>query len=458
MSSSPTPPSTAADDTLAASLKQEAARHLQALLRLDTTSPPGNERLAADYIGDILTAEGIEFRIVEAAPGRATIVARLRAASPTGRPILLMGHTDVVTVEADKWERGPFSGEHVDGFIWGRGALDMKGQVAGELAAFLAVKRADLPLTRDLIFCAFADEEAGGKLGADWVWNHHRELIDAEYAINEGGGSPFDIGGASFYTCQVGEKGGSRLQLTARGNPGHASIPIPGTAMRNLGIALQRLHDWQPPMVLTSPVRLLLQGVADAFGGDTRTLIESVLVSDTPNWYDLARLPLADNVRAMLYAISHNTAVPTIVAGGQRINVIPSEVTLSIDGRLLPGEDPEAFRAAVQEAVGDVAEVTLTSRGTGIAADPDSPFFDAIRTTMQALQPDAHILPTLISGGTDAKLLPGIKVYGFFPILAGERVALYNPLVHGHNERIHIDDLALGSRFVYDLVATFCTT
>jgi acetylornithine deacetylase/succinyl-diaminopimelate desuccinylase-like protein len=160
----------------------------------------------------------------------------------------------------------------------------------------------------------------------------------------------------------------------------------------------------------------------------------------------------------MLYAITHNTAVPTIVAGGQRINVIPSEVTLSVDGRLLPGQDPEGFRTAVQDAIGDAAEVILTSKESGIAADPESPFFDVIRSTMHALQPQTHLVPTLISGGTDASLLPDIKVYGFFPILPGERVALYDPLIHGHNERIHVDDLALGARFVYDLVASFCTS
>jgi len=451
-------PHHASDDALAASLKKEAADLLQRLLRLDTTSPPGNERLAADFIAGVLTANGIPSRIVEAAPGRATIVARLSAANPTGRPVLLMGHTDVVTVERDKWERDPFSGDLVDGFIWGRGALDMKGQVAGELAAFLALKRAKLPLTRDVIFVSFADEEAGGEFGAGWVWKNHRDLIDAEFAINEGGGDPVDIAGTSFYTCQVGEKGSTRLLMTVRGNPGHASVPIPDTAMRKLGIALQRLHAWQPDTIITAPVRHLLQGIADALGGDARTLIDDVLASDTPAWDDLAKLPLSESERRSLYAITHNTVVPTIIQGGQRINVIPSEVTVDLDGRILPDQDPEAFRAAVQEAVGDNAEITLVSPGTGIAADPDSPFLDAIRSTIHALQPASYLVPTLISGGTDAALLPDIKVYGFFPILSGERVEVYVPLMHGHNERIHVDDLALGARFVYDLVASFCTS
>ncbi len=369
-----------------------------------------------------------------------------------------MGHTDVVTVEPDKWERDPFGGDLVDGYLWGRGALDMKSQVAGELAAFLALKRADLPLTRDVIFAAFADEEAGGEFGADWMWKHQRELIDAEYAINEGGGSPFEIEGVQFSPCQVGEKGSTHLRLTVRGQPGHASVPIPGTAMQQLGVALQRLHAWQPPTVITDPVRTMLASIGDALGGDTAELIGGILASEEPSWNDLSRIPLPDIDKQFLFAITHNTAVPTIVKGGQRINVIPSEVTVEIDGRVLPGQDPDAFRAAVQEAVGDAAEITIVSPDTGIAADPESPFFEAIQSTMRALQPETRVVPTLISGGTDAKLLPGIKVYGFFPILPGERVALYDPLVHGHNERIHVDDLAFATHFIYDLIATFCTS
>jgi len=448
----------ATDDQLAQSLKDSAVRLLQDLLRLDTTSPPGNEQLAAEYIAGVLTEAGIDPEIVAAAPGRASVVARLAAGNATGRPVLLMGHTDVVTAEPDKWERDPFSGDLVDGYLWGRGALDMKSQVAGELAAFLAIARTDLPLTRDVIFAAFADEEAGGEFGAGWMWTHRRDLIDAEYAINEGGGSPVDLAGATFHTCQVGEKGSTRLRMTARGNPGHASVPIPGTAMARLGTALQRLHAWKPETVITDPVRHLLVGIADALGGETASLIGDVLASDAPAWDDLARLPFSDSDRQMLFAITHNTAVPTIIQGGQRINVIPSEVTVELDGRILPGQDPEAFRDAVQEAVGDAAEITIVSPDTGIAADPDSPFFDAIRSTMRALLPDSQTVPTLISGGTDAKLLPGVKVYGFFPIPPTERVTLYDPLVHGHNERIHVDDLAFGTRFVYDLVASFCTS
>ena len=255
-------------------LRDAATRHLQALVRCDTQSPPGNEIRAAEYIRSALADAGIESEFMEAAPGRVSVVARLEAANPVGKPILLMGHIDVVTVEPEKWERDPFSGDLIDGFVWGRGAVDMKSQVAAELAAFIAIKEQGIPLARDLVFVAFADEEAGGEFGADYVWKHHQDLIDAEFAINEGGGSPVRIGGKTFYTCQVGEKGGTRLKMTVRGNPGHASVPVQGTAMEKLAEALRRLHDWEPPTTLTTSVRLMLQGIADALGGEAAEGIE----------------------------------------------------------------------------------------------------------------------------------------------------------------------------------------
>lgn len=435
-------------------LREAAIRHLQALIRCDTQSPPGNEIVAAEYIRSALAEAGIESTFMEAAPGRVSVVARLKAENPSAKPILLMGHIDVVTVEPEKWERDPFSGELVDDFVWGRGAVDMKSQVAAELAAFIAVKEQGIPLTRDLVFVAFADEEAGGEFGADYVWKHHPDLIDAEFAINEGGGSPVQIGGRTFYTCQVGEKGGTRLKMTVHGNPGHASVPVKGTAMEKLAEALRRLHAWEPPTTLTTSVRLMLQGIADALGGKAAEQIGAVLAQDAPSWAELAALPLPETEKDTFRAVTRNTVVPTIIHGGHRINVIPSEVVVEIDGRILPGEDPETFRQQVQDAVGDVAEITYLydTQESGIEANPESGFFEAIKATMAGIDPEGTVIPSLISGGTDAGLVPGIKVYGFFPIPPTERVALYDTLVHGHNERFHVDDLEYGTRFLYDLV------
>lgn len=446
-------------DSLHDQLGEQATHHLQELLRLNTMSPPGNEKLAADYIAKVIRAAGINnLQVLESAPDRANVVARLESANPIGRPILLMGHTDVVTVESDKWEHDPFSGDIIDGEIWGRGALDMKGQVAAELAVFLALKEQNIGLSRDVIFVAFADEEAGGEFGADWMWKNHRELIDAEYAINEGGGVPITIDDQRFFVCQVGEKGSTHLRMTVTGEPGHASVPLDVTAMSKLGEAMNRLHAWQGETVFTEPVRQMLTTIADTLGGDVADQLHGMLASESVEWDELSQLPLNEDELLMLRATTRNTAVPTIIQGGQRINVIPGEIQVDIDGRILPGQNPEAFRASVQEAVGDIAEITMVSSDTGIAADPASPFFDAISETMGELMPGSVVMPYLTSGGTDAKLLPGIKVYGFFPMLSTDRVRTYESLIHGHNERIHVDDLAFATRFIHDLVILFAGT
>ncbi len=448
--------STSANDALHQSLGDSATHHLQALLRLNTMTPPGNEKIAADHIAEIIRDAGIgNVQVLESAPNRATVLARLKATNPTGRPILLMGHTDVVTVERDRWDHDPFGGEIIDGEIWGRGALDMKSQVAAELAVFLALAEQDADLDRDLIFVAFADEETGGAYGAAWMWEHHRDLIDAEFAINEGGGAPLTIEDRLFYPCQAGEKGSTRLRMTVSGVPGHASVPLDVTAMSKLGEAMNRLHARRGETVFTEPVRQMLTTIADTLGGEVAEQITAILNADSAPWEELAKLPLNEDELLSLRATTRNTAVPTMIRGGQRINVIPGEIQVDIDGRILPGQDPEAFRAAVQEAVGDIAEITIVSPETGTAADPASPFFDAIAETMGELMPGSALIPSLSSGGTDAPLIPGVKVYGFFPMLPTERLRTYEPLVHGHNERIHIDDLAFATRFIHDLVVRF---
>lgn len=436
-------------------LTSEATRLLQGLLRCDTQSPPGNEIRAAEFIREELAKHDIECEFLESAPGRVTTVARLKAANPTKKPVMLMGHVDVVTVEREKWDKDPFGGElDSDGYVWGRGALDMKGKVAGELASFIALKNSGAELNRDVIFTAFADEEAGGVYGADWVWKNHSDSINAEFAINEGGGTPLDIEGKRFYLCQAGEKGGTRLKLTVRGTPGHASTPIGDTAMSKLGEALARLHAWEHPTVITKSVRMMLESIGQALGGDAQSRIDAALAQESPSWSELQNLPLPPSFMATFYAITRNTAVPTMISGGQQINVIPGEISIAVDGRLLPGADPEQFLQEARDAIGDAAEVTFLYKDqeVGTEADPQSEFFQAIQQTMAELDPEGTVIPALTSGGTDAPLIPGVKVYGFFPSMATERLKMYKPLVHGHNERIHVDDLAFGTEFVYRLL------
>lgn len=435
-------------------LTDDAVKHLQALLRLDTSNPPGNETIASEYLAGVLRGAGIEAEVVGGVAGRDNVAARLRADNPTERPLMLTGHVDVVTVERAKWTRDPFGGKLVDGFIWGRGALDMKSMVAGELAVMLALKRSGVALNRDILFVAFADEEAGGRAGAAWMNANRPDLVDAEYAINEGGGTAIDFGDQRFFMVQAGEKGASRIRITAKGSPGHASVPLDETAMAALGRALVKLHEWQPETTLTAPVRLLLTTVAPALGADTEAAVARILAN--PSWEAISALPLDQDTRLMLRATTRNTAVPTIVHGGHRINVIPSEIVLDVDGRILPGQDPDEWLATIKAVVGEEVETELLSRESGIEADPASPLFDAIAETIGEIVPGAKVAPYLVSGGTDARHLPNVKVYGFFPFNAPERNPLYATLVHGHDERIAVDDLAFGTRFLYELVTRFC--
>lgn len=428
----------------------ELTSHLRALIRFETANPPGHETQAAAYIANVLRAEGIESEILEGVPGRGNLVARL-AGNGGARPLLLMGHTDVVSVEPEQWSHGPFSGDLAGGYIWGRGAVDMKGQVAANLMVVLLLKRHAIPLTRDLILAAFADEEAGSTWGARWMWEHHRDLIEAEYALNEGGGGAIDVQGARFYLCQVGEKGSARLRITARAAPGHASVPRDDTAIARLARALVKLDEFEPPTILTKPVRQMLQTIGDSLGGQTAALVNDVLAE--PSWAKLEQLPLEEAARLQLRATTRNTAVPTILRGGHRINVIPSEVAVDVDGRILPGQEPEAWREQVQRAVGSEVEVTLLDRGSGLAADPESPLFDTITQVMAERDPGARTVPFLVSGGTDAKALPGVKVYGFMP---SRNAAEEGALAHAHDERVSAENLLYGCRCLYEIVERFC--
>ncbi|GBD22118.1 putative succinyl-diaminopimelate desuccinylase [bacterium HR28] len=433
-----------------ASVRDEVTRHLQALIRFETVNPPGNETPLAEYLATVLEREGIPAEVIESAPGRGNLVARIRG-NGRARPLLLMAHSDVVSVEREKWTRDPFGGELVNGCVWGRGAVDTKGLVACELGVMLLARRLGLPLERDLIFAVFADEEAGGQFGACWMWQHRRELIDAEYAINEGGGMALELGGRRFYLCQTGEKGAARLRLTARGEPGHASMPIPNTAMQHAARAILTLSTHTFPTVLTPTVIRLLRELGEALGKPVREQIAAVLTD--PTWERLAALPLGPAERRLLYAMTRNTAVPTIVHGGHRINVIPSEVVVEVDGRILPGQDPEVFAAEVQRLVGPNVEVELTSRGRGLEAEPDSPLFRTICETMAELDPGARVVPYLVPGGTDAKCLPGIKVYGFMPMRDHPEEF---DLAHAHDERISVSTLEFATRALFEIVTRFC--
>jgi acetylornithine deacetylase/succinyl-diaminopimelate desuccinylase-like protein len=364
-----------------------------------------------------------------------------------------MAHSDVVSVEADKWQRPPFSADIAEGMIWGRGAVDTKNLVASELMIMLLIARNGLTLDRDLIMCTFADEEAGGRYGATWMWENHRDLIDAEVAINEGGGHAMDVAGKRFYMCQTGEKGGARMRVIARADPGHASMPRDDTAMLRMGRALVKLTEHQFPTIITASVERMLLAIGESVGGEMRETISDIL--SNPTWENLDKLPFGEIEKLSLRATTRNTAVPTIIHGGHRINVIPGEVVCDVDGRVLPGQDPAAFVAQARELLGPELEVEQIGSGaSGIEADPDSPLFDTIRAAMQAADPGCEVAPFLVAGGTDAKSIPGVKVYGFNP-------GRFSPIemngAHNHDERVAIDNLEYATRCLFNITTRYCS-
>lgn len=428
----------------------ETTRLLQDLLRIDTTNPPGNESPCIDFIARTLAAEGIESTVIESAPGRGNLVARLKG-DGTLPPILIFGHVDVVPAEADKWQRPPFSGDLQDGIIWGRGATDMKHMVAMEMMTLMQLKRDAVGLKRDVIFMANADEETGGVMGAGFMVQNHPDLIRAEYALTEGGASSIELEGRSFFVCSTGEKGSARFTLRGRGRPGHASQPHLDNAILPLAIALQRIIQTPLPLHITQTTRAQIEALASGVSAGTAEMLRALLDPKTHS-DALAELPLAEPVKRRLNASFRNTATPTILQAGSKINVIPAEAIAQVDCRVLPGTTPESIAAEVRAVVGDRVDVEFGRFNQGQEADPASPLLETIKRCVAARVPGSIVVPGLIAGGTDARHVNklGIKTYGFIP--ARYEGPNMTGLAHAHDERISVANLMFGAQVIYDVV------
>jgi acetylornithine deacetylase/succinyl-diaminopimelate desuccinylase-like protein len=431
-------------------LLTECLAHLQALIRLDTSNPPGNEAIAARYIAEQISRAGIEPEIVEAAPGRANLRAVLKG-DGTRRPLLLMAHTDVVPAEAEFWSRPPFSGEIVDGYVWGRGTVDMKQWVAWHLTIFLDLARRGVPLKRDVALLATADEEDGSYMGMRWIAANRPHWLDAEYGLSEGGGGEMRVGDRSFFTCRVAEKGACRFHLRAHGSPGHASRPHRDNAIVKLGAALHRLGTTHLPLHATDTVRGMLAEMLGSGEGASH-LIARLLNHDS---FDeaLSEAPFTDTVKLALTAQLHNTAAPTILhPAGARINVIPSTAEADVDGRTMPDASAESFADEVKAVVGGDVEVEIYEYWPGSS----SPFNTGLFRNMQEVTTEltgAGLVPYMATGASDARFAEplGVAVYGFGP-MRDEPGASPTGLMHAHDERISLANVELGLRALYETV------
>ncbi|HNR96230.1 MAG TPA: M20/M25/M40 family metallo-hydrolase [Anaerolineae bacterium] len=438
-------------DTLAALTQQ----YLRDLVRIDTTNPPGNEKAAADYIAGVLRAAGVPSKVLESAPGRASVIARLKGDGSL-RPLLLLSHLDVVPADPTEWDQPPFAANVVDGYMFGRGTVDTKNLTAVELALMVTLQREGVPLKRDLILAATADEEAGGEMGMNWLLEHHSAELEAEYCINEGGGDGVMLGGRRFYTCQTGEKGVCWMKVTAHGTPGHASMPRADNAVVRLCAAVARAGTAKLPLRKTDTVERLVEAAAALLPAPLAEALRGVL--------DPAReeeaLQLMDGlpqIQALLRATLHDTISPTMLEAGSKANVIPGTATATLDGRIVPGQTPDAFLAEVQELLGPEVKAELLQRSTGHESEPGSPLFDLMAQVLREHDPGSVLAPFLVPGATDGRMLAarGVKVYGFCP-LQDEPGWPALEMAHARNERISLANLRFSSAVLYDVVRRFC--
>lgn len=438
-------------------VEKEVTQYLQDLIRFDTTNPPGNEIQCAQYLATILQREGFDPVVTESDPGRGNVTARLSGGKKDA--LMLLGHTDVVAVEPDKWTLPPFSGALQNGTIWGRGALDMKNMVAAELMVFLLLKRQGIKLNRDVIYAATADEEAGkGNHGIGWLIDHHPDQVRARYVLTEGGGTDFYVNGKHFYTCQTGQKGIFRFRLVSHGKPGHGSRPHNDNAVVKLSKAIAALGAASLPMHPSRTLTAFLEGIADTQDAKTAALLRQVVVAEDHE-KAVAALPFEEDIKGSLGALLRNTVSPTVLEAGSKINVIPAEATARVDGRLAPGQTDDSFLKEIRPLIGDEISVVVDQYSPPLESDTNSPLYQAIVDVMKDHDPDAVIVPAIMTGGTDAKHIcprwPETQVYGFMPHrqVAGEEEM---NLIHGHDERTSVKNLVFATRILYDVTCRFC--
>ncbi|MEO8288093.1 MAG: M20/M25/M40 family metallo-hydrolase [Chloroflexota bacterium] len=438
-------------------LNDECVRHLQNLIRLDTSNPPGNEALATKYIRQQLEAEGIACEIVESVPGRANLRAVLKG-DGSARPLLLMSHTDVVPVEPEYWTRQPFSGDIADGYVWGRGAVDMKQWGAWHLTIFLALARARTPLKRDIVLLATADEEDGSYMGMRWLAKEMPHWLDGEYGLSEGGGGEMQIDGKSFFPCRVSEKGACRFHVRAHGSPGHASRPHRDNAIVKLGTALERLGNTPLPFQPDDAVRGMLEEMLGESAEGKKMIAD--LLNEATFEETLLNAPFTPAMKTALNAQLHNTATPTILhAAGNRINVIPSTAQASFDGRTLPGATAESFAAEVRAAMGEIpgVDIEVYEYWPGSASSFDTELFRIMKDVTRELT-GAGLVPYMATGASDARFAEplGVHVYGFGP-MRSDPGASPTDLMHAHDERISLANVDLGLRALWETVARIAT-
>lgn len=437
--------------------QRDARAFLEALVRLDTQNPPGNEMITAQYLDSLLRGlPGMETRMLEAAPGRANFYARLRAANPTARPLLVMGHMDVVNADTARWQTPPFQVTEKDGYLYGRGVIDDKGMLAATAAALVQLAPQRATLKRDIILLGTAGEEGGPTVGVAWALEHHPELFrDIEFALNEGGRIRVEDGRVRTVNIQTTEKVYYDVVATATGPSGHASVPLPDNALAALARAVARVHAWKAPVKLNETTRLYFEKLALI---EKDTAMRAAMAAISRPGADSAAIAAADAVlsRDPLHNAVLRTGLSlTLLDGGIRVNVIPSEGKATFNVRLLPDDDITAIVAAMNR-VGGEKQVTFALDGEPAKSPPPSPVSTALYRAMEraalAMSPEAVVIPFMSTGATDgAELrLIGVPTYGILPLPLEMEDELR---MHGDNERAPVASLGWATEYLYRILS-----
>jgi len=427
--------------------RAEAVRLLQELIRINTTNPPGNERAAALHLQKVLDSEGIETKLLDVAPGRANLYARIRGDGSL-RPIILLSHTDVVVADAERWSVPPFSGEIRDGFVYGRGASDMKGTAAVHATLMRLLKRSRIPLRRDVILLAVADEEAGGT-GARSIAENHQDLIrGAEFLLNEGDVAYVKDGRLQQYGVDVMEKAALWLRVTAKGAAGHGSIPLADSSVNRLLKALERLRAWETPVRVPAAVaegyRLLAARQTDPQLKAAYADLERALNDPSQREKLLMDRTLNAQVR--------NTVTITGLHGSDKVNVIPGIAWAQIDVRILPGETPEGFIKTLRGVFADdTLEIEMLEGSIPTGSSPDTALMNAIRTVAARRDSNVPVVPTMLTSSTDSPTFRslGITAYGFEPYKMDDGEL---ERAHGDNERLSVENVGFALQFLYEVM------
>jgi acetylornithine deacetylase/succinyl-diaminopimelate desuccinylase-like protein len=432
-------------------MRTEATDVLRRYLRIDTSNPPGNELETARFLKAILEQEGIEATILDTAElgaGRANLYARLKG-NGSKRAIALVQHMDVVPVTPAYWSVPPFSGELKDGYVWGRGALDMKGQGVAHLMAMIALKRSGVPLTRDIVFVANADEELGSTGGIVFVEKHADLLKDVEYLLTEGGANVYRNGKLEYYSVGVAEKRTFWQKLTVRGTPSHGSRPTRANPVPRLVAALDRIARYETPLHVTPGVEKFFHDISRNYTGRQRAWLFDVKKA-------LADREAREWILSDVYwnAILRNTISLTGLSGSNKTNVIPAEATAEIDVRLLPDQHPDSVLATLKRIVADTAVhfTTLLQPKPPFESPVNTDLFRAVERAAKERDPSGFVTSSMMTGATDRPSYRrlGIIAYGLDPFRV--EAADEQRGVHGNDERLSVENIGFGVRFLYDIL------